>query len=156
MTAIVFWYHGAVKHFGESWGRGKRDTFPSLILFLCSSGDPRDSHLPTPPTPPPQFLLALPVSSLPAPRTHSRSGSWCRCEFWHLAGEDATGKRRRTDTDPPPALPLLNWDREVVKRSDFCFGEEGKDRVYCRTVLCQYCNIVILKCIILKYNSVLI
>lgn len=57
-----------------------------------------------------------------------------------------------TDPNLPPALPLLNWDREVIKWSGVRFREEGKGRVYCRTVLCQYCNIVILKCIILKYN----
>lgn len=43
-----------------------------------------------------------------------------------------------TDTNLLPALHFLSWDRVVVKWSGLCFGEEGKDRVCCRSGLCQY------------------
>lgn len=101
----------------------------------------------------PQFLLALPVSSIP-PIAVQDGGA--RVNSDTLLERTLLASRGETGTTLSPALCLLNWGREVVKWSSLCFGEEGENRVYCRSVFCQYCNIVMLKCIILKYNKILI
>lgn len=96
----IFHYPGTVlvqEHCKMSWegrGSGGCDTFSSLIPLLV--GSPKWQS-------PLQFLLALPVCS--APWSHSCWGLWCLCEFWHLAGEDTAGGRRRDRHKSLPVFP---------------------------------------------------
>lgn len=144
----IFHYTDAVsvqQHCKVFWeGCGRCDTFSSL--FLCSMGVPGDSH--------PSSFCLLCLSCPPGPTAAEDGGAPVNSITLLVRTLQANGGE--TDTNLLPALPHPNWGRVVVKWSGLCFGEEGKDRVCCRSVLCRYWNIVMLRCIIPKCDSFVI